>query len=188
MRYLTLTLFLSEIVYSTKTFNSTGFTNDKYTFYVGDRVIQLKNNREKNLLNGDLGIVVGVSPAVKTMKIDKDTGIEELIEVPEKLIISFNENEVVYFREEIDELALAYCFSIHKAQGSEFPHVLLPISSAHKHMINRNLLYTAITRAKKEVIIIGELDVFLNGLKEKPRPRFTFLKELLQSESKPFVL
>ncbi|WP_254609988.1 ATP-dependent DNA helicase [Bacillus cereus] len=154
----------------------TGYANKQYEFYVGDRVIQLKNDSNKDVLNGDLGMVIGILPASISVQNNEQT-----VEEPEKLIIDFGEKAVFYDKEELDELALAYCFSVHKSQGSEFSHVLLPISSSYTLMMNRNLLYTAITRAKKEVTIIGELNIFLKGLKEKPRQRFTFLKDMLSS-------
>ncbi|WP_158591838.1 ATP-dependent DNA helicase [Oceanobacillus halophilus] len=159
-------LLIKEEIPSAVRFKPTGFENGQYTFYLGDREIQLKNNVEKSVLNGDLGIVVGVLPAEEQIRINEETQEEEIVEEPERLIVRFDKKEILYYKEEMNELALAYCFSVHKTQGSEFPHVLLPISSAHRFMMNRNLLYTAITRAKKEITIIGELEVFLQGLKE----------------------
>ncbi|MFY0215277.1 ATP-dependent RecD-like DNA helicase [Bacillus cereus] len=169
-------LLITQKIPSSHSFMETGYANKQYEFYVGDRVIQLKNDSNKDVLNGDLGMVIGILPASISVQNNEQT-----VEEPEKLIIDFGEKAVFYDKEELDELALAYCFSVHKSQGSEFSHVLLPISSSYTLMMNRNLLYTAITRAKKEVTIIGELNIFLKGLKEKPRQRFTFLKDILSS-------
>lgn len=147
------------------------YSNCYYDFCIGDRVIQLKNNTDKNVVNGDIGVITGVRPAVEKT--------EETEEESEKLIIRFENIEVFYDKEEMDELALAYCFSVHKAQGSEFSHVILPLSTTYSYMINRNLLYTAVTRAKKSLTLIGELDTFFAGIHRKPLKRYTFLKELL---------
>ena len=166
---------------------STGFSNGKYDFHIGDRVIQLKNNTDKDLMNGDIGIVTGVLPACEEIQYDELTETEKIIEEPKRLTIRFGDMAVTYYREEMDQLALAYCFSVHKAQGSEFPYVILPISNAYTLMVNRNLLYTAITRAKKEIRIIGDLAVFSKGIQKKPRQRYTFLKDLL-IEGKDYIL
>lgn len=137
-------------------------------------------------MNGDIGIVIEILPAYEEAQYNVLTGKETIIEEPKRLNIRFGDTMVTYNREEIDQLALAYCFSIHKAQGSEFPYVILPVSSAYTPMVNRNLLYTAITRAKKEIRIIGNLDVFSEGIKTKPRQRYTFLKDLL-TEKKEYI-
>jgi exodeoxyribonuclease V alpha subunit len=172
-------LLITRKIPTTESFTSTGFHNSDYEFTIGDRVIQLKNNSEKNVLNGDLGVVVCVQSSFELMQFNEDTEEEEIVEEPERLLVRFDNQEVSYYKEDMDELALAYCFSVHKSQGSEFPNVLLPISSAYTMMMNRNLLYTAITRAKKGLTIIGELDVFLIGLEKNPRQRFTFLRDML---------
>lgn len=177
-------LLIDGEIESKKEFLSTGFSNQKYEFFTGDRVIQLKNNSDKNLMNGDLGIVIGVEPAFEEVQYDEITKKEEILEEPERLNVRFGDTEIYYYREELDQLALAYCFSVHKAQGSEFPYVLLPISSAYIRMMNRNLLYTAITRAKNEIKIIGELDFFLKGIEAEPRQRYTFLQEMLAEKRK----
>lgn len=172
-------LLITEEIPAAEKLVATGFSNEKYDFHIGDRVIQLINTIEKGLMNGDLGIVTGVLPAYERVQYDELTGVQELIEEPKRLTIQFGETTITYEREEMDQLALAYCFSVHKAQGSEFPYVILPVTRAYTVMMNQNLLYTAITRAKKEIRIIGDLAVFLQGIQTKPRQRYTFLKDLL---------
>lgn len=158
---------------------ATSYSNNHYDFFIGDRVIQLKNNINKNVVNGDIGVVIGIKTAIEEN--------EDVEEEPEQLIVRFDSFDVFYTKEEIGELALAYCFSVHKAQGSEFRHVILPLSNTYSYIINRNLLYTAITRAKQSLIIIGELETFLKGLQREPNKRYTFLKEMLLENSISFV-
>ena len=101
-------------------------------FYrVGDKVIQTVNNYDKNVFNGDVGIIQSISADAMT------------------LTISFNNSPIEYKRNELSEVQLAYALSIHKSQGSEYPVVLLPLMKQHFIMLQRNLLYTAITRARK---------------------------------------
>jgi len=105
-------------------------------FRVGDKVMQLRNNYEKMVFNGDLGYVVGYDP-------DED-----------KLIVKYD-YEVAYDRFELDEITLAYAITVHKSQGSEFKCVVMPMITQHYIMLHRNLLYTAVTRAREMVILVG---------------------------------
>ncbi|HHV72731.1 MAG TPA: ATP-dependent RecD-like DNA helicase [Clostridia bacterium] len=110
-------------------------------YRTGDRVIQLKNNYDKLVFNGDIGRIVW-------------------IDLEEKLVgVVFNDlegdREVIYEQDELDELSLAYAISVHKSQGSEYPAVVMPVSFQHYNMLQRNLLYTAITRAKQLVVLVG---------------------------------
>lgn len=107
-------------------------------FFVGDKVIQLKNNYEKNIFNGDLGIIQAVDD-------------EE-----QQLIVNFNDEEHILEKRDALDLKLAYAISIHKSQGSEFPIVVIPLFTQHFVMLKRNLLYTAVTRGRKKVFIIGD--------------------------------
>ncbi len=111
-------------------------------FRVGDKVIQTINNYDKNVFNGDMGIIKSISA--------DGTG----------LTILFNETQIEYKRNELHEIQLAYALSIHKSQGSEYPIVILPLLKQHFIMLQRNLLYTAITRAKEKLFIIGSLDAY----------------------------
>lgn len=105
---------------------------------LGDKVLQNRNNYEKNVFNGDLGRVVEVGP---------ETG---------GLSVKFSDVIADYERGELGELQLAYAMTIHKSQGSEFPVVIIPLVKAHFMMLKRNLIYTAITRGRKKVFIVGE--------------------------------
>ncbi len=108
-----------------------------YTYKTGDKVMQLKNNYEKEVFNGDLGIVLGGNADKKYLSIE------------------FNEKVFTYDSAELDEITLAYAATVHKSQGSEYPCVILALSSSHYVMLQRNLLYTAVTRAVKLMIIVG---------------------------------
>jgi len=106
-------------------------------FRLNDKVMQIRNNYQKEVFNGDIGRVVGIDP-------------EE-----QKLLVRFEDRVVDYEWSDLEELVLAYAISIHKSQGSEYPAVVVPIMSQHYVMLQRNLLYTAITRAKKLVVVVG---------------------------------
>ena len=108
-----------------------------YSFRQGDRVMQLRNNYDKEVFNGDLGYVESVDVEERT------------------LWVNFDERLVEYEVSELDELTLAYATTIHKSQGSEYPLVVMPVLMTHYVMLQRNLIYTGITRAKKICILIG---------------------------------
>lgn len=110
-------------------------------FYVGDKVIQNENNYHKDVYNGDIGTIEKIAPIY-----DDE---EEVIHV------RFNGRTVTYTQDEMDQLSLAYATTIHKAQGGEMPAVIIALSNEHDIMLTRNLLYTAVTRAKEFVCIIG---------------------------------
>lgn len=108
-----------------------------FTYRVGDKVMQLKNNYEKEIFNGDLGIVTDGNTEKKS------------------LTINFNGKTFNYDAAVLDEITLAYAATVHKSQGSEYPCVILALTSSHYVMLQRNLLYTAVTRAMKLMIIVG---------------------------------
>jgi exodeoxyribonuclease V alpha subunit len=108
------------------------------TYAEGDKVIQMVNNYDKEVFNGDIGRIVLVDEEESTLRVDYDG------------------REVLYESGELDEIALAYAITIHKSQGSEYPAVVIPISLQHFTLLERNLIYTAVTRAKKLVMIIGD--------------------------------
>ena len=108
-----------------------------YVFRVNDKVMQIKNNYDKEVFNGDIGVIDAVDLQERT------------------LIVCFDERRVKYDISELDELVLAYATSIHKAQGSEYPVVVMPVLMNHFVMLQRNLIYTGITRAKKILVIVG---------------------------------
>lgn len=135
-------------------------------FRVGDRVIQQVNQPEDGVYNGDIGEIV----AIFTRKETEDK--------VEQLVVSFDGKEVVYTHGEFDHLMHAYCISIHKAQGSEFPIVILPVVSVYNRMLMKNLLYTAITRAKQSLIICGDKHSFIKGISTiDAKVRYTSLIE-----------
>jgi len=109
-------------------------------FREGDKVMQLKNNYDKEVFNGDLGHIVRID----------DEG-----EITVSFIDSNQERQITYQGQELEELSLSYALSVHKSQGSEFPVVIMPISTSHYVMLQRNLLYTAVTRARKLLVLVG---------------------------------
>ncbi|MFL6292519.1 MAG: ATP-dependent RecD-like DNA helicase, partial [Thermoanaerobaculia bacterium] len=132
------------------------------SFRVGDKVMQVRNNYDLEVFNGDIGRV---------------TGIDELDQL---LRVTIDGREVVYEPSMLDELTLAYACTIHKSQGSEYPCVIVPLHTQHYLMLQRNLLYTALTRAKRLAILVGEpraLAVAVNNRRVKTR--FTRLAERL---------
>ena len=131
----------------------------------GDRVIHLVNDAESNVFNGDLGYISDLLPAKYT-----DSKQDELT-------IDFDGNELVYQRSEWYKIRLAYAMSIHKSQGSEFPVVILPITKSSHRMLQRNLIYTAITRAKSKLILLGEKAAFNYAVKNPGTARKTYLIE-----------
>ncbi len=135
------------------------------SFRVSDKVMQLKNNYDKNVFNGDLGYIVAVSLKEK------------------KLIVKFDENEIEYALEELDQLTLAYASTIHKSQGSEFKAVVLLLSTSHFIMLQRNLFYTAVTRAKERLFLIGQEAAVKKAVEHHPMIlRNTRLAEKLSNE------
>jgi exodeoxyribonuclease V alpha subunit len=129
-------------------------------FQAGDKVIQLRNNYDKNLFNGDVGFILSVDP---------ETGVFQA---------EFNGEVQTFEKSESSDLALAYAISIHKSQGSEYPVVILPIMKQHFMMLQRNLIYTGVTRGKKEVFLIGQPEAYAIAVKNsKSQIRKTHLKE-----------
>jgi exodeoxyribonuclease V alpha subunit len=108
-----------------------------WMFRIGDRVIQTENDYNRDVFNGDLGI------------------IEKINRIEQAMVVNFEGRQVEYDFGDLDELALAYVLSIHKSQGSEFPCVVIPLHTQHYMMLQRNLLYTAVTRGKKLVVLVG---------------------------------
>lgn len=115
----------------------TALNRGGYSFRQGDRVMQLRNNYDKEVFNGDLGYIESVDTEERT------------------LMVNFEDRLVEYEASELDELTLAYATTIHKSQGSEYPIVVMPVLITHYVMLQRNLIYTGITRAKKICVLIG---------------------------------
>ena len=136
-----------------------------YTFKVDDRVMQIRNNYDKFVFNGDMGII-------------EDIDIDD-----RKLFIRFEGRLLEYESSELDEIALAYAISIHKSQGSEYDAVVIPIFTQHFTLLQRNLIYTGLTRAKKLAIFIGQTRALAMAIKNnKSIERKTFLKEFLTTD------
>jgi exodeoxyribonuclease V alpha subunit len=131
-------------------------------YKIGDRVMQIKNNYDKFVFNGDIGHITDI---------DKSN---------QKIFIRYGERVLEYDFSELNELVLSYAISIHKSQGSEFDAVIIPLFMQHFILLQRNLIYTAITRAKKLCILIGQSKAVAMGIKNKKNiDRQTFLKEFL---------
>jgi exodeoxyribonuclease V alpha subunit len=131
-------------------------------FRVGDRIMQTRNNYDKDVYNGDMGYVTAIDLENQT------------------LAVSIDDRSIDYDWSEADELVLAYAVSVHKAQGSEYPVIVLPLLTQHYMLLQRNLLYTAITRAKKLVVLVGSRRALAMAVKNnKPSERFSGLKERL---------
>jgi exodeoxyribonuclease V alpha subunit len=131
-------------------------------FRVGDKVMQLKNNYDKMVFNGDIGRVVGYDSESDRIRVRFDSDVE-------------------YDRAELDEVTLAYAITVHKSQGSEFPCVVMPILTQHYIMLYRNLLYTAVTRAKSLVVLVGTKRALSLAVRNvRTDQRFSSLAERLQ--------
>ena len=109
-----------------------------WTFGPGDKVMQVVNDYDRDVFNGDLGVISSVDPGEGELR------------------VSFDGREVSYGFGELDELVLAYATTIHKAQGSEYPAVVIPLSTQHYTMLARQLLYTGMTRGKRLVVLVGQ--------------------------------
>lgn len=147
-------------------------TINDITYRIGDRVLQLVNQPEDGVYNGDIGEIIHILSK-------KESDDDE-----EQIIIRFDDKEVVYRRNDYLNFTLAYCISIHKAQGSEFPNVILPVVSQYRRMLRKNLLYTAITRSKQSLIICGEIEAFMKGVETvDTNQRYTTLLQYLLREN-----
>ncbi|MCH4825668.1 MAG: ATP-dependent RecD-like DNA helicase [Planococcus sp. (in: firmicutes)] len=122
------------------------------TYRIGDKILQLVNQPESNVFNGDMGEVVAIMKA------------KETVEKQDMLVASFDGIEVTYERSDLNQLTLAYCCSIHKSQGSEFSTVIMPIVRGYMKMLRRNLLYTGITRSKDFLVLCGDPGAFRYGV------------------------
>jgi exodeoxyribonuclease V alpha subunit len=136
---------------------------------VHDKVLQLTNNPEQHVFNGDIGEICSIIYA------------KENQEGEDLMVVRFDQNEVVYRKNEFHQLTLAYCCSVHKAQGSEFPIVVIPVVRQYYRMLKRNLVYTAITRAKDYLILCGEEEALQHAIgNNEVAERYTSLKETLK--------
>jgi exodeoxyribonuclease V alpha subunit len=142
---------------------SDGIVKFGQTFAVGDKVMQTENNYDKDTYNGDIGVIAGINQ-------------EE-----QEVIINFYGNEVSYEYADLDQITLAYATTIHKSQGSEYPAIIVPITMQSYLMLKRNLIYTAVTRGKKLVIVIGQKKALAMAIKDaKSSNRYSKLKDWLR--------
>jgi exodeoxyribonuclease V alpha subunit len=135
-------------------------------FKNGDKVMQIRNDYDKDVYNGDIGFI---------RRTDADAGL---------LSVEIDGREVIYEQQELDELIHAYAVSIHKSQGSEYPAVIIPIHTQHYVLLQRNLLYTGITRGKKLVVLVGtKKAVAIAVANDDTKRRYTYLAERFRQAS-----
>jgi helicase, recD/traA family len=139
-------------------------------FRIGDKVLHLVNDINKGVSNGDVGYIRDLIPA-------KDSESKQ-----DEIVIDFGGVDVSYARSDWDRITLAYAISIHKSQGSEFPVVIMPITNQAYKMLQRNLVYTGVTRAKQKLILLGSENAYLKAVRTEGSKRNTFLKELFARE------
>lgn len=135
------------------------------TFYLQDRVLQLQNNPELGIMNGDIGNIIDIND--------------------EEVVVNFSEKIVHLGKRDLDNLTLAYALSVHKSQGGEFPFVIMPLYKAYSIMLRKKLIYTAITRAKKALILVGDLELLESSLILREESRHSSLASMLLKEEKP---
>jgi len=129
---------------------------------MGDKVMQVRNDYDKEVFNGDIGRITRID--------------SENMEV----IISFDGRDVPYGYPDLDEIVLAYAVSVHKSQGSEYPAVIIPVFTQHYVLLQRNLIYTAVTRGRKLVVMIGTRKALAIGVNNnKTQKRYTYLRQRL---------
>ena len=141
-----------------------------FTYRVGDKVMQVENNYDRETFNGDLGFISGID--------DEEA----------ELTVDFDGRAVRYPYGELDEVTLAYATTIHKSQGSEYPAVVIPVVTQHYAMLQRNLLYTGLTRGKQLVVLIGQrkaVGIAVRGV--QGRRRWSKLRELLTMDGAAFA-
>ncbi len=140
-----------------------GVEKSDLKYCLHDKVMQIRNNYDKDVFNGDIGIITHINENDDTLR------------------ISFDGREIEYGFAELDEIVLAYAVSVHKAQGSEYPVVVMPVLTQHYILLQRNLIYTAITRARKLVVLVGTRKALAIGIQNnKIKSRFSRLKYRLQ--------
>jgi len=133
-------------------------------FRRGDKVMQLKNDYDKNVFNGDIGVIAAIDGEAGTVRVD------------------FEGREASYERAELDQLVHAYAVSVHKSQGSEYPAVVIPLVTQHFMMLQRSLLYTAVTRGKRLVVLVGtRRAVALAVRNADARRRYTWFAERVRA-------
>jgi exodeoxyribonuclease V alpha subunit len=142
---------------------SDGVTRENKNFRVNDKVMQVRNNYDKEVFNGDMGRITRID-------------LED-----QEVTISFDGRDVVYDFADLDEIVLAYAVSVHKSQGSEYPAVVITILTQHYVLLQRNLVYTAVTRGRNLVVMVGTKRALAIGVKnDKTQRRYTYLRHRLR--------
>ncbi len=133
----------------------------------GDKVMQIRNNYDREVFNGDTGIITEIIPGER------------------KLFVSFDKRIVEYDFQDLDEIILSYAVSVHKSQGSEYPAVVIPVHTQHYILLQRNLIYTAITRGRDLVVMVGTKKALAMGINNsKTEKRYTYLRNRLKTEKR----
>ena len=154
------TVQLNERLQSKLNPNTAGFRAGERIFHVGDKVMQISNNYDKGIFNGEMGTILSIHHAESSFTIRFDAG------------------DIEYKFQEADQITTAYAVTVHKSQGSEFPAVVMPILTQHYMMLQRNLLYTGMTRAKKLMILVGSRKAVSMAVRNSIRePRHSLLRE-----------
>jgi len=139
-----------------------GIVRGERAYRMNDKVMQIRNNYDKDVFNGDIGHIVQIRPAER------------------EVVVDFDGREISYDFSDLDEIILAYAVSVHKSQGSEYPAVIIPVLTQHYILLQRNLIYTAVTRGRKLVVMIGSRKALAIGVKsQKTARRYTRLRERL---------
>jgi exodeoxyribonuclease V alpha subunit len=145
-----------------------GIVRGNRTLQVHDKVMQIKNNYDKEVFNGDIG---------RIERIDLENQV---------VTVSLDGRKVPYDFSELDEIVLAYAISVHKSQGSEYPAVVIPVHTQHYLLLQRNLIYTAVTRGKRLVVIVGTKKALAIGIRnDRMERRYTYLKYRLGEAGQP---
>jgi exodeoxyribonuclease V alpha subunit len=145
----------------------TGVIRGNNAYRINDKVMQVKNNYDKSVFNGDIG---------RIRRIDT---------VNQEVIIGIDDRDITYDFSELDEITLAYAISVHKSQGSEYPAIVMPVLTQHFLLLQRNLIYTAVTRGKQLVVLVGTKKALAMGINNnKTRRRYTYLRQRLQHNLK----
>ena len=142
-----------------------GVLREGFSFRVSDKVMQVKNNYDKEVFNGDIGRITSIDPE------------------HQEITISFDGRDIPYDYTDLDEIVLAYAVSVHKSQGSEYPAVVMPILTQHYVLLQRNLVYTAVTRGRQLVVMVGTMKALAIGVNnDKTRKRYTYLRHRLSTD------
>ena len=150
-------------IFNPKSDNKDEFEFNDVIFREGDKVLQTKNLNDLEISNGDIGVIDSITKTNNNVK----------------AIINFDGIIVEFNKKNFEDLKLGYAISIHKAQGSEFDVVIMPMDTSFKRMLYRKLIYTGITRAKKSLTLVGEKEAFIYGTSKLMEERNTLLKEML---------